>query len=210
MDQSDFLPPNQVDSTSSRLLRQLGKNDPDAWRQFVRVYGPVVRYWIRQAGLNNADLADVFQNVFIAVSRNIVSFQRQSGQAKFRAWLKTVTHSKIQDHFRRLVKQPQACGGSTMVQRMNELPDDEESSSGSSEANRLEDGCDGSEDSYVAQRMLEMVRREFREKTWLAFYRTAVDGLTSQEVAAELGVEPAAVRKAKSRVLARLREVLGG
>ncbi len=70
-----------MDSTSARLLRRLGDHDPEAWRQFVRVYGAVVRFWIRQAGLNSADLADVFQDFFVAVSRNIVSFQRQSGQA---------------------------------------------------------------------------------------------------------------------------------
>lgn len=196
MDQSRYLPPNEVDATSSRLLTRLGEEDPEAWEQFVRVYGPVVRFWIRRAGLNKADLADVFQEVFLAVSRNIASFQRQSGQAKFRAWLKTVTVSKVNDHFRRQGKHPDAQGGTTMMQRIGALP----------EAEDIEERT--TEESLISQRTLEMVKSEFREKTWQAFYRCAVDGRTSQEVAAELGISALAVRKAKSRVLARLRDAL--
>ena len=60
------------------------------------------------------------------------------------------------------------------------------------------------------KRTLAMVKGEFREKTWQAFYRTAVDGQTSQQVADELGMKAAAVRRAKSRVLTRLRDALSG
>ena len=56
--------------------------------------------------------------------------------------------------------------------------------------------------------MLEIVKADFREKTWQAFYRTAVDGQTSQAVAEELGMQAAAVRRAKFRVLKRLRDAL--
>jgi RNA polymerase sigma factor (sigma-70 family) len=101
MDESHDRPPHQVDSTSTRLLARLRQDDPEAWREFVLVYGPVVRYWIRRAGLHGADLADVFQDAFLAVSRNIAGFERQEGHARLRAWLKRVTHSKVLDHFRR-------------------------------------------------------------------------------------------------------------
>jgi len=50
------------------------------------------------------------------------------------------------------------------------------------------------------------VRGSFREATWQAFWRTAVEGRSPQEVAAELGLSPGAVYIARSRVLARLRE----
>lgn len=196
MDQSRYLPPNEVDATSSRLLKRLSEDDPEAWEQFVRVYGPVVRFWIRRKGLNKTDLADVFQEVFLAASRNITSFDRHPGQAKFRAWLKTITVSKVNDHFRRHGKHPAAKGGTTMMQRIDALP----------EAEDLNEKT--TEESLICQRTLEMVKGEFREKTWQAFYRCAVDGQTSQEVAAELGISALAVRKAKSRVLARLRDAL--
>lgn len=205
MNHSQYLPPNQVDSTSSNLLARLGQQDVEAWGQMVRLYGPVVRYWIRRAGLNSADLADVFQDVFLAVSRNIAGFERETGVAKFRAWLKTITNSKVQDHFRRQCKQPVAFGGSTALLRLNELEavaalaDDDH-----------DEALAHSEDTFLAHRTLQIVKKEFTEQSWTAFHRTAIDGLSSQEVAAELGITPFAVRKAKSRVLQRLKAELGG
>ena len=206
MNQSNYLPPNQVDSTSSRLLERLGKKDPAAWRQLAQVYGPVVRYWIRRAGVSGADLADVFQEVFLAVSRNMAGFERETGVAKFRAWLKTITLSKVQDHFRRQGKHPQASGGSTAQLRLGEIEAAQPLAGD-------EDGDESlahSEDAFLAQRTLQIVKKEFSEQSWKAFYLTAIDGLTSQEAAAELGITPFAVRKAKSRVLQRLKESLGG
>ncbi len=204
MDESHYLPPNELDSTSSRLLARLREQDPDAWRQMVRLYAPVVRYWIRRAGLNTTDLADVFQEVFLAVTRNMAAFERETGKAKFRAWLKSITLSKVHDHFRQKGRQPLANGGSTAMLRLGEIE------ARASVANN-EDAGDSlahSEDTFLVHRTLQIVKREFQENTWQAFYRTAVDGVTSQEAAAELGITALAVRKAKSRVMQRLREAL--
>lgn len=210
MDQSRYMPPNELDSTSSRLLRRLDGADPEAWRKLVRLYGPVVRYWIRRAGLNKADLADVFQDVFLAVSKNVGRFDRQEGKAKFRAWLKTITLSKVNDHFRRLKRQQAGVGGTTMVKRLDQLHGgDAPLATDSSSSDEEDSALAGSEDLFIAQRTLQMVKGEFREKTWHAFYRTAVDGQTSSAVADELGMQAAAVRRAKFRVLKRLREALG-
>lgn len=203
MDDSHYLPPHQVDSTSTRLIRRVGERDGDAWRQLVAVYGPVVRYWIRRAGLAGSDLADVFQEVFIAVSRSIGNFEREDGGAKFRAWLKTVTVSKVNDYFRHQGKHPVAYGGSTAMMRFVEV--EAESTFGGDDDAAL----DQSEDAFLTQRILQLVKGEFRDKTWLSFYRTSVDGRTSQEVAEELGISALAVRKNKSRVMQRLKEALG-
>jgi RNA polymerase sigma-70 factor (ECF subfamily) len=53
------------------------------------------------------------------------------------------------------------------------------------------------------------VRGEFEERTWQAFWHTAVEGRRPKDVAADLGMSPGAVRVAKCRVLQRLREALG-
>jgi RNA polymerase sigma-70 factor (ECF subfamily) len=50
------------------------------------------------------------------------------------------------------------------------------------------------------------VRVDFEEATWLAFWRTAVEGKSPQEVARQLDMSVGAVYIAKSRVLARLRD----
>ncbi len=63
--------------------------------------------------------------------------------------------------------------------------------------------------SGLYRRALELVRAEFEERTWEAFWRAAVEGQPPDLIARDLGVTPAAVRKAKSRVLHRLRQEVG-
>ena len=53
------------------------------------------------------------------------------------------------------------------------------------------------------------VRCEFEDKTWQMFWRIAVDGKNAATIAEELGVTPATVRKAKSRILRRLKQEVG-
>ena len=62
----------------------------------------------------------------------------------------------------------------------------------------------------VYQRALELIRDEFRESSWKAFWGTAVEGRATADVAADLNMTQMAVRKAKSRVLRRLREEFDG
>jgi RNA polymerase sigma-70 factor (ECF subfamily) len=59
------------------------------------------------------------------------------------------------------------------------------------------------------RRALELVKAEFEPRTWEAFWRATVDGHDTAAIAADLGVTPAAVRKAKSRVLFRLKQEVG-
>jgi RNA polymerase sigma-70 factor (ECF subfamily) len=64
--------------------------------------------------------------------------------------------------------------------------------------------------SLIYRRALDLVRAEFENRTWEAFWNTTVDGRPPRDVAADLGMTVLAVYKAKSRVLRRLRQELGG
>ena len=56
---------------------------------------------------------------------------------------------------------------------------------------------------------LDLIRGEFRENTWRAFWLVVVEGRPPADVADELNLSPGAVRVAKCRVLQRLRRTLG-
>ncbi len=58
-------------STSFSLLHRVRADDQDGWRRLVRLYGPLVLFWCRRAGVPHADRADVFQEVFRALARSI-------------------------------------------------------------------------------------------------------------------------------------------
>lgn len=205
LDDSKYNSPQEIETTSTRLLRRVGQNDGEAWQRFVSLYAPVVRFWIRRAGVSSGDLPDVFSETFMAVLKNIGAFERQEGKAKFRAWLKTVTVNKVTDHFRRQGKQPMAYGGTTAMMAIGSVEDQATPDGDDDNDESLAE----SEEAFVVQRTLQLVRKEFREKTWLAFQRTAIDGQNATEVAVELGMTSLAVRKAKSRVMQRLKEALG-
>ena len=52
------------------------------------------------------------------------------------------------------------------------------------------------------------VRPDVTDVTWQAFWRTAIEGQRAKHVAADLGLSVAAVYGARSRVLARLKELI--
>ncbi len=188
------------DSTSVSLIRRLRQREPDAWVRLSRIYGPLVYRWCRRAGVRPGDTADVVQEVFRAVANSIDGFRRKNEGDSFRGWLFGITRFKIQDHFRSLAKRPDAAGGTTMQQRLAQVPEWDEASSPSITS--------GDDHSLVVREALKLIRGEFTEKNWQAFWRTTIDGQTSTDAAAELDMTANAVRQAKYRVLRRLRREL--
>ena len=69
---------------------------------------------------------------------------------------------------------------------------------------------DEEHDRHVFRVLVERVRPEFTESTWTAFRRTAIEGASAKDVAAELEVSQNAVFIARSRVLARLKQEAQG
>jgi RNA polymerase sigma-70 factor (ECF subfamily) len=191
--------PSSMGSTSSGLLARVQAKDQDAWRKLVRLYGPLVDYWIRQSQLQAADAEDVFQEVFRAVAANVGTFRHDRASGTFRGWLRTITRRKLTDYFRRLEKGVQTTGGADAQHALADLPFPGNDDPGESQ-----------EVETIQRRVLELVRAEFEERTWQAFWRTTVEGQNTRDAGTELGMSPEAVRMARSRVLRRLREEMEG
>ena len=207
------MPLSGSDRTSRSLLAQVRGNDAEAWDRLVQLYAPLVFHWCRRRNLHEEDIADVMHEVFQAVASNIDRFQKQKPGDTFRGWLRIITRNKVHDHFRRQRHEPQGAGGTVAQQWLAQLPsqsamtpDDEDAEDGDAEA---DDDRELSADVRLVHRALDQIRGQFRERTWLAFWRTAVDGQSPADIADELSMTPGAVRVAKSRVLQRLREELG-
>lgn len=189
------------ESTSPSLVSRVQARDPNAWQRLADLYSPLVYDWARKAGLQASDAQDVVQETFRAVATSINQFHGDRPGDSFRGWLWTVTRNKILDHFRARVGMEDAAGGTTAQGRLAELPDREPSS--------ISDGAaDSAKSNLPLMRGVELVRAEFEPQTWQAFWRTAVDGVATKDVAGELTMSVNAVRLAKSRVLRRLRAEL--
>jgi RNA polymerase sigma-70 factor, ECF subfamily len=186
-------------ATSLSLLQRIRNGEASGWRRVVDLYSPLVQHWCRRWGVQSADADDLVQEVFQAAALGITSFSHDHAGDTFRGWLRTITRYKAMDFWRRYGERPDVFGGSEALMRMQQVPDD----------TKAEDPEDADEVSAVFHRALGLLRGEFEQRTWQAFWRATVDGLPAPEVAAEMGMTSSAVRMAKSRVLRRLRAELG-
>ena len=188
-------------STATRLslISRIRQNDSTAWTELVELYEPLVSFWCRRYGVANDQARDLAQEVFFSVSRSIERYQPSENSGCFRGWLWGVTRHKILDGLRREQRHPAAQGGSTALQMVQDIPENLDE----------HDASERTEFSLLVHRALEQVRSEFEAKSWQAFWRTTVDGLSVAIVADQLMITPAAVRQHRSRILRRLRQQLG-
>lgn len=188
-------------STSRSLILRLQRNDMPAWRELVELYSPLIFFWCRKLGLPDQDCGDVTQDVFRAVIGGITSFQKQRESDTFRGWLRTVTRSKAIDFFRRNQNREAGAGGSEAQSRLAQTPEDDDFLIGDEDEMR--------EEHALFFRAIGLIRSDFTDRTWNAFWEVAVNGLNATEAGEKLGMKSGAVRVAKSRVMKRLRLQLG-
>ena len=198
---TDPAPAPPSGGTSLTLLERLRANEPDAWRSMVHLYTPLVYRWCAHFGVRGADADDVLQEVFRTAAGRLENFRRDRPGDSFRGWLRGITRYMSLLHFRARGRQPQAAGGTEALLLLNEALDQT--------AEPDADDDEPAELEGLRRRALEQVRGEFEEKTWRMFWQTVIDDRSPVDVAAEAGVTPAAVRKAKSRVLHRFKETFG-
>jgi RNA polymerase sigma-70 factor (ECF subfamily) len=187
--------------TSQSLLERIKADDAAAWDRLIGLYAPLVYRWCRRWDLPDQEIADVLQEVFQAVATHVAGFRKEREGDTFRGWLLTIARNKVRDHYRRAGREPGGAGGTDAQIRFSRLP--------AAQTPDDEDSSDRRADRDVVGRALELIRGEFEERTWRAFWLTAVEDRAPKEVAIELEMSPGAVRVAKSRVLQRLREELG-
>jgi RNA polymerase sigma-70 factor (ECF subfamily) len=178
------------------LVRIQDPNDTVAWREFFDLYAAVVYGFARKRGLQDADAADLMQEVLRSVANHAGRLNYDRNKGTFRGWLYSVTRNKIFNFLDKRRHQVQGSGDSSAHHRLEEYagaPVDEEA-------------WDREYERKTFAWAVERVKYEFHDGTWQAFWLTSVEGMSAKDVAARLTMSPGAVYVAKSRVIARLRE----
>jgi RNA polymerase sigma factor (sigma-70 family) len=182
---------------ASLLVRIRDAADGSAWAQFVQLYTPLIYGFARKRGLQDADAADLTQDVLAAVSRAVRRLEYDPAKGTFRGWLFTAVRHRLRHYLVQKPHQPQGTGDSQALQHLAEQPAPEEKS-------------DWEQD--YEQRLFhwaaDQVRPTVADSTWQAFWQTTLESRDPKEVAGELGMQVAAVYMAKSRVLKRLKETM--
>src|SRR4051812_28058731 len=118
------MPVDESPLTRVSLLVQIrdGSNQV-AWQEFIKLYGPVVYGFARKRGLQDADAADLMQDVMRSVSTSIGRLDYDRSQGTFRGWLFTITRNKIFSFLSARRIRPQGSGDSTANQMLANHPD---------------------------------------------------------------------------------------
>lgn len=181
----------------SLLLRLRDVDDAEAWSEFVRLYTPLVFGHCQRHGLQDADAADVAQEVMRVAAGAMPDFQYDTQRGKFRGWMLQTTRHRLHKFFARQQRAPQAACETTIERLLeSEASIDEQARWEEDYRQRLFDWA------------AEKARAEFQPATWDAFWKTAVDSVSVKDVAGQLGISIGAVYIARSRVIARIRELI--
>lgn len=180
----------------SLLLQLRDDANHEAWREFASIYGPIVYGYARKRGLQDADAADVMQDVLRSVSSAIGRLNYDRTQGTFRGWMFTITRNKVFNFLSARKGRPQGAGNTAANQMLGAIPD----------AHEDHDEWELEYRRRLAASAMNRIQSEFQENTWRAFLLTAVEGRAASEAAAEIGISTGAVYVAKSRVLSRLKQ----
>lgn len=188
---------NSPTTRPSLLVRLRNARDIQAWTQFVELYGPLLYGFARKHGLQDADAADLMQEVLRSVAGAVGRLEYDPQRGSFRGWLFTVVRNKLRNFLSDQKRHVQGSGDTAAQNLLAEVaaPEDD-----------LAEHWEREYESRLFAWAAERVRGEFEETTWRAFWQTAVEGKGAKAAADSLTISVGAVYVAKSRVLARLRE----
>src|SRR5215831_17297303 len=106
----------------SLLVRIRDTDDTAAWAQFVEIYAPLVYGFARRHGLQDADAADVTQEVMQSVSKAAHKLEYDPERGSFRAWLFTVVRNKVSTFLIRRKPAERGSGGSDAQGLLTQQP----------------------------------------------------------------------------------------
>ncbi len=183
---------SEPETPPSLLDRLKGPGYGADWERFRALYQPLIGHWAARFGIPASDRDDVVQEVFVTLQGEMKRFDYDPARGHFRGYLYRVTQSRANDWHRR-------------APRTVSLP---------AEVSAPGDAINATDEAeyqgMLVRRAVEIMRAEFEEPTWRAFWEYVVEGRPVAGVAAELNVSADSVYQAKTRVLRTLRRELDG
>ncbi len=201
------LPPREINEavpitrdefiTRGSLLLRLGDDDTMvrevSWQDFHTQYAPILRGFARKAGCPADRIDDIVQEVMTAFFNASERFEYDPDKGRFRGYLKTAT-------IRALQNQRHKSRGAVQWEPERFLEQPEE----------VDDAWDTEWMEQLLERAVRhvMATTKLAASSWDAFELYGRRGLSLTDAAAQLKMQPEAVKKAKNRVAALVREEL--
>jgi RNA polymerase sigma-70 factor (ECF subfamily) len=147
--------------------------------------------------LQDADAADVTQEIFQAIARALEREAFDPARGSFRGWLFAIARNLTVNFLIRQARQPRGTGDTDLRNVLEAL-----------ESPPAEDSArfDGEYQRQLLQWAMDQVKGEFSELAWNVFFRVGVQGQSAPEAAEAVGTTVGTVYHYKSRIMARLRK----
>jgi RNA polymerase sigma-70 factor (ECF subfamily) len=177
----------------SLLMRVKDRNDTSAWREFDRIYRPMLHRFARECGLSNSDADDVVQQSMTTLVDYVERFEYDPKKGRFKGLLRTIAKNNVAKRMRK--KRPQEAESQHFKRPQGREADPEEI------FDRL----------WLNEHLaycLKQVRTEVKESTYKAFVRYVLEEQPVEEICADLDITPNQVHKAKWRITQKIEEKL--
>lgn len=192
------MKPNHELTRTSLVLRLQDAGDLAAWDEFAAIYGPVVFSIATSRGFQVADAENLVQEVFMAVASSVSDWLQRDDRGSFRAWLLRIARNAAVDMITQRATRTLGRDDSEAQAHLANLPAPSELSS----------ALDLEYERMVFLRAAERVRASVAERTWDAFWLTSVEEISVEDAAAKLNTRPGNIYFARSRVMARIKELV--
>jgi RNA polymerase sigma-70 factor (ECF subfamily) len=189
-----------MQNTSDSLIIDLKQNLGDAWDRLDALYVPMLKSFLSRQQVNTSHVEDIVQDVMVVLLRRLPEFQRRR-TGSFRTWLRQIAVNCLHEHRRRRRHEASGCGGDDLQEMLLQLADP---------ASELTHLWNTEHRRHVMRYAVTQAKRFFSPQTWIAFEKTALDDEDCANVARQLGISVNAIYIARSRVVAKLRELASG
>ena len=181
-------------TTSLGMLNRLNiQKCPEAWEDFVNLYGPLIYKWNVKFGLENEDAKDICQEVLLEVYKKGHTFERR-GMGSFRGWLNQISYFKMMNFKKARKKELNCRPGHHELNKLVDLV----SNQGWAEEYCLD----------VFNRALAMIESGCSYRDWTIFQKSFLEQLPTEEVAREVNCTKRAVYIVHCRTLKKLKAVV--
>ncbi len=199
-DHEPETPLSLLHDAQAYLQRLLRRQAPDsvlseAWEEFYRVYNELIRRFVIARGMRHADVDDCLQEVWGAVAKKLVDFERPKGRPGLRAWLYTLVRNKATDLIHRKARQPAKSLGQ-QSQAPAEPPGNDPDPA---------DVYERQWESAMLQTAIEELRTEISELNYRVLQMRLLEARDVADVAQALDIPLAQVRYRQHRMLKKLR-----
>ena len=211
MTSSPTNPDNNIDlsqPTPSSFLDDLRNKKTEAWERFSILYGRLILYWLKNAGVSREERQDMLYDIGIIVMESIDHFHRQPHVGSFRSWLKKVVENTVHDRQRKYQEQSGAHGvyepdssviespHSSVLQTIlkQEEEDNKKSRPQSTSPHALV------EDNLFAKGLMQVLGTQFSQRDISIYYQLVYENKNATQVGQLMGLTSANVRKIRQRV----------